>query len=292
MNTRVSWIDPAKLGDVLARLMPAAEATPEVRETAAVPEIIPADFLSAPEPAPVVREPIPEPEPVRAPEVIAPEPAPPPPAVIYAAAPEVQPVFEPAPPAAAVAEVFNPPPAAPAAAPVEEVFNPPPAAPAAAPVEEDALPLDRIRERLRVIRHRAVEAGILSHELPPESAPPEPKPAFEQRIEAFARQATALLATETRLFVMDADGGVLWSNDPQPGLVLSTLMAIRSAQHASLSTLAAEEVLTHHDLPPDQVLSVLRVPATSRGPLQIAVKGALPLPKEAAASWSAILSTY
>jgi hypothetical protein len=276
MNTRVSWIDPSKLGDVLARLMPAAEATPEVRETAAVPEIIPADFLSAPEPAPVVREPIPEPEPVRVPEVIAPEPAPPPPVVIYAAAPEVQPVFEPAPPAA----------------PVAEVFNPPPAAPAAVPVEEDALPLDRIRERLRVIRHRAVEAGILSHELPPESAPPEPKPEFEQRIEAFARQATALLAAETRLFVMDADGGLLWSNDPQPGLVLSTLMAIRSAQHASLSTLTAPEMLTHHDLPPDQVLSVLRVPATSRGPLQIAVKGALPLPKEAAASWSAILSTY
>ena len=112
MNTRVSWIDPAKLGDVLARLMPAAEATPEVRETAAVPEIIPADFLSAPEPAPVVREPVPEPEPVRAPEVIAPEPAPSPPVVIYAAAPEVQPVFEPAAPAAPVAEVFNPPPEA------------------------------------------------------------------------------------------------------------------------------------------------------------------------------------
>lgn len=272
MNTRVSWIDPAKLGDVLARLMPAADATPEVRVPAAAPEIIPADFLSAPEPAP-------EPEPAREPEVIAPPPPapPPPPSVVtYAAAPELSPVFQPAPPAA----------------PVAEVFNPPPAPIVAAPVEEDALPLDRIRERLRVIRHRAVEAGILSHELPPESAPPEPKPAFEQRIEAFARQATALLAAETRLLVMDADGGLLWSNDPQPGLVLSTLMAIRSSQHASLSTLAAPELLTHHDLPPDQVLSVLRVPATSRGPLQIAVKGALPLPKEAAASWSSILSTY
>ena len=275
MNTRVSWIDPDKLGDVLARLMPAADAPVEVCVPAAAPEIIPADFLSAPEPAPE-----PEPEPVREPEVIAPPPPappPPPPSVVtYAAAPELSPVFQPAPPAA----------------PVAEVFNPPPAAIVAAPVEEDALPLDRIRERLRVIRHRAVEAGILSHELPPESAPPEPKPEFEQRIEAFARQATALLAAETRLLVLDADGGLLWSNDPQPGLVLSALMAIRSSQHASLSTLAAPEMLTHHDLPPDQVLSVLRVPATSRGPLQVAVKGALPLPKEAAASWSAILSTY
>ena len=52
MNTRVSWIDPDKLGDVLARLMPAADAPVEVREPAAAPEIIPADFLSAPEPAP------------------------------------------------------------------------------------------------------------------------------------------------------------------------------------------------------------------------------------------------
>lgn len=164
--------------------------------------------------------------------------------------------------------------------------------PVEVPTEDEALPLDRIRERLRVIRHRAVEAGILSHELPPESPPPPPKPSFEAKVEAFARQVMPLLSAETRLLVLDAEGALLWSNDPQPGLVLSTLMALRSAEHSSVTALATAEALTHHELSQGQMLSVLRVPQTSRGPLQVAVKGVLPLPKEAAAVWERLLSAF
>ncbi|MBK8091245.1 MAG: hypothetical protein IPK32_04440 [Verrucomicrobiaceae bacterium] len=214
-------------------------------------------------------------------------------------------------------------------------------------LEHEGLPLDRIRERLRSIRHRAVEAGILSHQVPAtavnspaiaegeasqpssseevtpqaetattvvtvveeekkEAAPlpilppaPESKPItvtqdipFEVKIEAFAQQITGLLPVNTWLLILDGDGGILWSNDPRPGLVLSTLMAMRSAVHSSTAFMSAPQAVTYHELPPDQILSVLNIPATSRGPLQIAVKGALPLAQDAAVAWLSVLGTF
>ena len=295
MNTRVSWIDPDRLGAVLARLLPPempAEDAPAPAEEP-VTEVIafaPGLEAAAVEPPHAVAEPTqPEPpEPVQA--EIDPEAQTMPAAVETAeiVSRPVEPVL-PEKVMEAVAAVLPAPEAPPQVEPPPQPVLPPKAEPAAV---DEPLPLDRIRERLRMIRHRAVEAGILSHEMPPEPVQAPPKPSFEAKVEAFARQVMPLLSAETRLLVMDSEGALLWSNDPQPGLVLSTLMALRSAEHASLSALAGAQPLTHHELPPDQILSVLRVPSTSRGPLQVAVKGALPLPNEAAAAWTRLLAAF
>ena len=148
----------------------------------------------------------------------------------------------------------------------EPVVEPAPMAEA-----EMAPPLDRIRERLKLIRHRAAEAGILSHTLPvPEAAAPVIE-SPETRLAAFAKQVLTRLPPEAKLIILDADGGIVWNNDPKPGLMLSMLMALKAARQASPDAIHQGDAATHHDLPPDHVMSVF-TQATTAGPLHIAIK--------------------
>lgn len=343
MNTRVSWIDPEQLQSLIARISP-PQQEPEIADSPAAQTVSDEaardlhDFFS---PAPAeVREPVPA----------ASEPP------VVSTSPQKVPVA-PSTPEAPIAELApvetapSLPTVTTSAFTLSDALNAPSSGdtpPSAGTLENEGLPLDRIRERLRSIRHRAVEAGILSHQVPApplnnpataegEASPPsssseevtpqaetattevtvveeekketiplpiqppapESKPItvtqdipFEVKIEAFAQQITGLLPVNTWLLILDGDGGILWSNDPRPGLVLSTLMAMRSAVHSSTAFMSAPQAVTYHELPPDQILSVLNIPATSRGPLQIAVKGALPLAQDAAVAWLSVLGTF
>jgi hypothetical protein len=153
---------------------------------------------------------------------------------------------------------------------------------------EAAPPLDRIRERLKLIRHRAAEAGILSHALPVAEAPAPVLESPEARLAAFAKQMLALLPEETKLIILDADGGILWNNDPKPGLVLSTLMAIKAARHGSAEAIHSNGGAVHHDLPPEHVLSIF-AHATTAGPLQIALKARTAIGAEVIAPFRVLL---
>lgn len=156
----------------------------------------------------------------------------------------------------------------------EPVVEPAPMAEA-----EMAPPLDRIRERLKLIRHRAAEAGILSHTLPVPEAPAPVIESPETRLAAFAKQVLTRLPPEAKLIILDADGGIVWNNDPKPGLMLSMLMALKAARQASADAIHQGDAATHHDLPPDHVLSVF-TQATTAGPLHIAIKAHAPIGAE------------
>ena len=157
MSTRVSWIDPSQLKDLVGQLRdPAAEADTSAWEVHTLPSEmglgarelgIPDDDLWLPvEPAP----PLPEPEQEEGPFFL-----PQPPIV------ETLPIYVPSEregpeplPEEPVPEAFCDP------AP-EEDFEIEPAAivtPSGPPVE-----LNRIREKLQAIRERAIEAGLLAH---------------------------------------------------------------------------------------------------------------------------------
>jgi hypothetical protein len=165
----------------------------------------------------------------------------------------------------------------------EPVVEPAPMAEA-----EMAPPLDRIRERLKLIRHRAAEAGILSHTLPlPEaSAPVIESP--ETRLAAFAKQVLARLPEESKLLILDADGEVLWNNNPKPGLILSTLMALKAVRVSSAVAIQQVGVVSHHPLSGDEVLSVF-MHATPSGPLRIAIKARAAICAEVIAPYRALL---
>ncbi|MBL9131919.1 MAG: hypothetical protein JNG86_12000, partial [Verrucomicrobiaceae bacterium] len=163
------------------------------------------------------------------------------------------------------------------------------------PVEgaDATLPLERIRERLRAIRHRAVEAGLLNRGADDAPSVPVAEDAPEvldprAKLGAFAETESASLPAGSTLIALDEEGGVLWSNEPRPGLILSMLMARRAAQHASIEALADSPAVSHHALPPDHTLSIVSV-ATSTGILQIAVKGGAPLEQALAERWRAML---
>ena len=136
---------------------------------------------------------------------------------------------------------------------------------------QTAPPLDRIRERLKLIRHRAAEAGILSHALPVPEAPAPVIESPQRRLAAFAKLVQTRLPPEAKLIILDADGGIVWNNDPKPGLMLSMLMALKAARQASADAIHQGDAAVHHDLPPDHVLSVFNQ-ATTAGPLHIAIK--------------------
>jgi hypothetical protein len=165
----------------------------------------------------------------------------------------------------------------------EPVVEPAPMAEA-----EMAPPLDRIRERLKLIRHRAAEAGILSHTLPlPEaSAPVIESP--ETRLAAFAKQVLARLPEESKLLILDADGEVLWNNNPKPGLILSTLMALKAVRVSSAVAIQQVGEVSHHPLSGDEVLSVF-THATPSGPLRIAIKARAAIGAEVIAPYRALL---
>jgi hypothetical protein len=232
MSTRVSWIDETHLQALLQRLD--APVPAEAQVEAPELETLP-DADDAP--LPFFEEEVP----------LKPEPAP-----VADEFPEL-----PAPPA-------EPEQAEPA---VEESHEEP--APAAE--AEAAPPLDRIRERLKMIRHRAAAAGILSHSLPLSEMAPVSVQSPEARLASFAKQVLSSLPEGSKLLILDADGAILWNNDPKPGLILSTLMALKAARQSSVDVIQQAREVVHHMLSADEVLSV-STHITTTGPLQIAIR--------------------
>ena len=173
------------------------------------------------------------------------------------------------------------------------------------PIEQEdvSLPLERIRERLRAIRHRAVEAGLLNRqepptasEAPPPSVPahdssPESEPNSRDRIARWAESVVAALPAGNTLILLDDHGGVLWANESKPGLILSTLMAIRAGRHASIGELAEEPIVSHHSLPPNHVLSISTLSCRS-GSVQVAIKGEAPIEPEVVEPWRTEVGTW
>lgn len=248
MNTRVSWIDPSHLESLLARLdAPASEEeSPECAEIDTLPEAV-EDVSSffADEETPQSR-------------VVVEDEFPPLP-------PEQEAVLERSEEA------------------LEEEDEEPPLPPPAA-LEDAGPPLDRIRERLKLIRHKAAEAGILSHV----AAPTEPSPTViespEARLASFARRALAALPPDALMLILDAEGSIIWNNNPKPGLVLSMLMAMKASRHASIEAITDPQPITHHELPPDHVLTVF-AQASAHGELQIAIKASVPISESDIAAW-------
>lgn len=256
MNTRVSWIDETHLHSLLERLeAPAAlDEVAETAEIATLPETdaeAPMGFFAEE----AVSEPVEPLQPVR-------DEFPPLPPT------REEPVLEP--------DASAEPEDAQDEAPVDT--TPVHAEPEAAP------PLDRIRERLRMIRHRAAEAGILSHSLPViESAAPVVETP-EARLAAYARRALEALPAGSLLTILDAEGGILWNNNPKPGLVLSTVMALKAAQHGSLAAIAGRNEVIRQDLPPEHYLTIFYVMSAS-GQIEVAIKSRLPVGDEMIESW-------
>ena len=231
MSTRVSWIDETHLQALLQRLETPVAVEPEVETP---------DLETLPDA---------EDEPL----------------AFFDEVEEVKPA--PAPFAEEFPELpVSPEPVVETAQPVEEVHQ----EPAPAVEAEAAPPLDRIRERLKMIRHRAAAAGILSHSLPveePGASPASP----EARLASFAKQVLARLPEGSKLIILDADGAIVWNNDPKPGLILSTLMALKAARQSSVDVIQQAREVVHHLLSADEVLSVF-TQATTAGPLQIAIR--------------------
>ena len=250
MNTRVSWIDPIHIQSLLARLGPQdAESLPESESCDIDTLSDHTDFMgeAVPLPAPVEHflEDLSTPKAPAAPPAVEEPPAPMP--TVQAPEPIPEPVREPVPES-----------------------------------DDGMLPLDRIRERLRIIRHRAAEAGMLST---PTIAPvTDSAPNFETSLAAFASAESQQLPPGFTLIICDDQGGVLWSNDSKPGLTLSTLMAHRSARHSSSEVILSASQVIHHALPADQILSVFSCPSRS-GDLQIAIKGSTAADQQLIDSW-------
>lgn len=159
-----------------------------------------------------------------------------------------------------------------------------------------ALPLSRIRDKLRAIRQRAAEAGILTRTsdiAPPEPAPevtapvdaessikedepprdavpehaaaPPAAPAFDLphgsrdvRLAAFAGWAKQVLHEDGgHVLVMSDDGEVLWGGESKAGLVLSTMMAWGAAIRASAMSACETPPLIHQPLASGNVLTVI-----------------------------------
>ena len=268
---QVSWIDKDQLQELVARLEEPSTAAAaedshslESLEIATLPEF--GGFFTEDDEEPTAAQDLPEPPD----ESMLPRPP--------AAAP---------PPAEAVEEEVD--------SPVDETQ----------PIEQDdvSLPLERIRERLRAIRHRAVEAGLLNRqeppsasEAPPPSVPaldssPESEPDSRDRIARWAESVVAALPAGNTLILLDDHGGVLWANESKPGLILSTLMAIRAGRHASIGELAEEPLVTHHSLPPNHILSIATLNCRS-GSVQVAIKGEAPIETEVIEPWRTEVSTW
>ncbi len=126
-----------------------------------------------------------------------------------------------------------------------------------------ALPLSRIRDKLRAIRQRASAAGMLGRSAEASVAPPTPVanaqvvaapelpalPAFvppegslQERLAAFAHWTRQLLHEDGgHVLVMNDDGELLWGGEAKAGLVLSAMMAwnaaVRGSAHLACETL-------------------------------------------------------
>lgn len=149
-----------------------------------------------------------------------------------------------------------------------------------------ALPLSRIRDKLRAIRQRASDAGILARgsDVPAvwaandeaavpnsakASAPTEedlpqvlelviPHASREERLSAFGSWARQVLRDDGgHVLVMNDDGEVLWGGEAKAGLVLSTMMAWGAAMRASTLPTTSQPVIIRQSLSSGQVLTVI-----------------------------------
>ncbi len=254
MNTRVSWIDPNHIQSLLARLGPQESESLPPNESCEIDTLSDQSAFMC------------EAAPTTAPsEVHFFEPL---------SAPVEPPVEPPAPPPPLEEEPTAP-------APTAQMVEPAPE------VDDVMLPLDRIRERLRIIRHRAAEAGMLSS--PTVAHAVEVEPDFTTSIAAFANTESQHLPQGFTLIICDDQGGVLWSNDSKPGLTLSALMAHRSARYSSSAAILPASAVVHHSLPADQILSIFSCTSRS-GNLQIAIKGSNSIEDKLVDSWRNTIS--
>jgi hypothetical protein len=147
-----------------------------------------------------------------------------------------------------------------------------------------ALPLSRIRDKLRAIRQRATDAGILVRVNEPSDGRPALTPKFMPvsgleplaetcspkftipqgsrtvRLAAFSAWAREVLRDNGgHVLVMSDDGEVLWSDEAKAGLLLSSMMAWAAAARACARSacgtrpvvrqaLSSGHVLTVHDI--------------------------------------------
>jgi len=178
-----------------------------------------------------------------------------------------------------------------------------------------ALPLSRIRDRLRSIRQRAFDAGILTRL--PESEPancPEDAPASRRDVvsEAGQREApTGVVATGTRrerlasfaawarvqlheqgghVVIMDDGGELLWGGEGNAALVMSTMMACGAAIRTSAASACGVNTVIRQALASGNFLTVIPV-AFESGMLHIAVAAPSALPDELAVRLSAGLAS-
>lgn len=153
-----------------------------------------------------------------------------------------------------------------------------------------ALPLSRIRDKLRAIRQRATEAGILVRVNEPaqaaldsestvesvvgsalhlealaEPAARPSMPAYEisrgsrnERLAAFSAWARQVLHENGgHVLVMSDDGEVLWGGEAKAGLVLSTMMAWGAATRASAESACGRPSVVRQTLSSGHVLTVI-----------------------------------
>lgn len=162
------------------------------------------------------------------------------------------------------------------------------------PHAASALPLNRIRDKLRAIRQRAMEAGILvrANEIAPSpvveeiqttdvsnddnsvSEPQAPSvtaisvselPVFEipqgsreERLAAFALWTRRVLHEHGgHVLVMNDDGEVLWGGDAKAGLLLSTMMAWSAAIRGNAVSACGKAAVIHQPLASGNVLTVI-----------------------------------
>jgi len=121
----------------------------------------------------------------------------------------------------------------------------PPEEEAPLPYPEAALPLSKIRDKLRSIRQRANEAGILAKpEMPAASrlaALASAAGGQQERLAAFGSWARQVLREDGgHVLVMNDDGELLWGGDAKAGLVLSAMMAWSATQRGSAHAAACQ----------------------------------------------------
>lgn len=294
---QVSWIEADELKDLLARIAPSEPAAPAPWSWDVMPTVDPetaASFIITAD-EPFVTE-----GPVQ--EVIPPEP---------------KPEQEFPAPASATTDTKK-----------EAAMPPSPHAPSASepvvsaetPVPEDssdhsaaALPLSRIRDKLRAIRQRAHEAGMLSKsgdnapapppQQPAPEAQPPPKrpeqattdsasslPKFEppvggrqERLAAFATWARHILHEDGgHLLVMNDDGDLLWGGEAKAGLVLSAMMAWGATLRSSASSACGSLPVLHQALSSGHMLTAIPCETSTGVLLHAAVVGPARVPEETA----------
>jgi hypothetical protein len=149
-----------------------------------------------------------------------------------------------------------------------------------------ALPLSRIRDKLRAIRQRATDAGILVRvneppdarpALPPNLTPASgleplaepclpnfiptftiPQGSRTVRLAAFSTWAREVLRDNGgHVLVMSDDGEVLWSDEAKAGLLLSSMMAWAAAARASALSACGTRPVVRQPLSSGHVLTVI-----------------------------------